>query len=33
MRRPWGWVLFFVVLTGLSVIAVVLPIAYNLGQQ
>ncbi len=33
MRRPWGWVVFFVVLTGLSVIAVVLPILYNLGQQ
>jgi hypothetical protein len=33
MRRPWGWVVFFVVLGGLSLIAVILPILYNLGQQ
>jgi hypothetical protein len=32
-RRNYGWMIFFVVLTALSVTAVVLPIVYNLGQQ
>lgn len=32
-RRSWGWVAFFVVLGVMSVVAVILPIWYNLGQQ
>jgi hypothetical protein len=32
-QRSWGWIVFFVVLTALCVVAITLPIVYNLGQQ
>jgi hypothetical protein len=32
-RRSWGWIVFFVILTALCVVAITLPIVYNLGQQ